>query len=43
MSADLFGLGPNAGFVVAAYVATALILVGYAVSLWRKSKQGGRP
>ena len=28
----------NGGYVVAAYVVTAVILVGYAVVLWRRSR-----
>jgi hypothetical protein len=27
----------NAGYMVAAYVVTAVILVGYAVGLWRRA------
>lgn len=38
MGSDLLH-GPNGGYVVAAYAITAVILVGYAVALWR----GGRP
>jgi hypothetical protein len=30
----------NGGYMVAAYVVTAVILVGYAVSLWRKTRRG---
>jgi hypothetical protein len=29
----------NAGYMVAAYVVTAVILVGYAVSLYRRTNQ----
>jgi hypothetical protein len=29
----------NGGYVVAAYVVTAVILVGYAMILWRRSKR----
>ncbi len=29
----------NGGYMVAAYVVTAVILVGYAVSLWRRAKK----
>jgi hypothetical protein len=29
----------NAGYMVAAYVVTAVILGGYAVGLWRRAKQ----
>jgi hypothetical protein len=29
----------NAGYLVAAYVVTAVILVGYAVVLWWKAKR----
>jgi len=32
----------NGGYVVAAYVVTAVILLGYAVVLWRKTKRGRR-
>lgn len=28
----------NAGFMVAAYVVTAVVLGGYAVSLWRRGR-----
>jgi hypothetical protein len=28
----------NAGYMVAAYVVTAVILVGYAVTLWRRGR-----
>ena len=28
--------GANAGYVIAAYVATAVILVGYGLVLWRR-------
>jgi hypothetical protein len=31
---------PNAGYLVAAYVVTAVILAGYAVALWRKARRG---
>jgi hypothetical protein len=31
------GIPHNAGFMVAAYVATAAILLGYAVSLYRRT------
>ena len=30
----------NAGFVIAAYVVTAVILLGYAVVLWRRARGG---
>jgi len=30
----------NAGYMIAAYVATAVILVGYGVVLWRRVKKG---
>jgi hypothetical protein len=30
----------NAGYMIAAYVVTALILAGYALALWRRA---GRP
>ena len=29
----------NAGYLVAAYIVTAVILAGYAVSLWLKSRR----
>src|ERR1043166_9141316 len=29
----------NAGYLTAAYVVTAVILVGYALSLWRRSRR----
>ncbi|MGQ0702787.1 MAG: hypothetical protein ACT4PM_06610 [Gemmatimonadales bacterium] len=29
----------NAGYLIAAYLVTALILAGYAVSLWRKARR----
>jgi hypothetical protein len=29
----------NGGYVMAAYVVTAVILVGYALVLWRKAKR----
>ncbi len=29
--------GANAGYVIAAYAVTAVIVLGYAVSLWRRS------
>jgi hypothetical protein len=29
----------NSGYMVAAYVLTALILVGYAVMLWRRARR----
>jgi hypothetical protein len=32
----------NGGYVVAAYVVTAVILVGYALVLWRKAKSANR-
>jgi hypothetical protein len=28
----------NAGYMVAAYIAAAVILAGYALSLWRRSR-----
>lgn len=28
----------NAGYMVAAYVVTAVILVGYAMTLWRRGR-----
>ena len=31
----------NGGYMLAAYVVTAVILGGYAVALWRKAKRGG--
>ena len=32
----------NAGYVTAAYVVTAVILVGYCLVLWRKSRRANR-
>jgi hypothetical protein len=32
----------NAGYMVAAYVVTAVILVGYAVGLWRRARKAIR-
>jgi hypothetical protein len=32
----------NGGYVVAAYVVTVVILVGYAVVLWRRSRGANR-
>lgn len=32
----------NAGYVTAAYVVTAVILVGYAVVLWRRARRANR-
>jgi hypothetical protein len=37
MSAESY---PNAGYLIAAYVVTAVILAGYALSLWRKARRG---
>jgi len=34
--------GANAGYMIAAYVVTAVILVGYAVVLWRRYRRGAR-
>jgi hypothetical protein len=31
-------LPQNGAYMVAAYIVTAVILVGYAVSLWRRSR-----
>jgi len=31
--------GANAGYMIAAYIVTAVILVGYAVVLWRRFKR----
>jgi hypothetical protein len=30
----------NAGYMIAAYVVTAVILVGYAAVLWRRFRKG---
>ena len=30
----------NAGYMIAAYIVTAVILGGYALALWRKSRRG---
>ncbi len=35
--------GANAGYVVAAYVVTAVILAGYGFVLWRRVKKGSAP
>jgi hypothetical protein len=32
-------MGANAGYMTAAYVVTAVILVGYALALWRASRK----
>ena len=32
--------GANAGYMIAAYVATAVILGGYAAMLWRRYRRG---
>ena len=32
------GMPQNAGYMVAAYVVTAVILMGYAVTLWRRGR-----
>jgi hypothetical protein len=32
----------NAGYMVAAYVVTAVILVGYAAGLWRRARRAVR-
>ena len=32
--------GANAGYMIAAYIATAVILVGYASVLWRRFRKG---
>ena len=32
----------NAGYMVAAYVVTAVILAGYSIVLWRKAKKGSQ-
>jgi hypothetical protein len=32
---------PNAGYLIAAYVVTAVILAGYAVVLWRRVRRLG--
>ncbi len=29
----------NGGYMVAAYVVTAVILVGYAIGLWRRARE----
>ena len=34
-------LGPNAGYMVAAYVITAVVYLGYFVRLWRSSRREG--
>lgn len=35
------GVPANAGYMVAAYVATAVILVAYAVALYRRGRRRG--
>jgi len=32
----------NAGYMIAAYVVTAVILVGYALALWRRYQRAKR-
>ncbi len=32
----------NGGYLIAAYIVTPVILVGYLVSLWRRVKRAGR-
>ena len=32
----------NAGYMIAAYVVTAVILVGYAALLWRRYRRGSQ-
>jgi len=34
--------GANAGYMIAAYVVTAVIVVGYAGMLWRRYKRANR-
>jgi hypothetical protein len=34
--------GANAGYMVAAYVVTAVILVGYGLVLWRRVRKGSQ-
>ena len=34
--------GANAGYMIAAYVVTAVILVGYALVLWRRYRKGSQ-
>jgi hypothetical protein len=35
-------LPQNGGYMLAAYIVTPVILVGYLVSLWRRVKRAGR-
>jgi hypothetical protein len=42
MGIEGLGLPANAGYMVAAYLVTGLILVGYAVVLWRTARKGKR-
>jgi hypothetical protein len=35
-------LPQNGGYLLAAYIVTPVILVGYLVSLWRRVKRAGR-
>jgi hypothetical protein len=39
MGADSGGLGANAGYMIAAYAVTMLIVVGYAMALWSKARK----
>ncbi len=32
----------NGGYMIAAYVVTAVILVGYALAVWRRARRAGR-
>lgn len=32
--------GANAGYMIAAYVVTAVILAGYSLALWRRFRRG---
>ncbi len=34
--------GANAGYMIAAYIVTAVILAGYALVLWREYRRGSR-
>jgi hypothetical protein len=31
----------NAGYMIAAYIVTAVILVGYSLTLWRRARKAG--
>ena len=43
MGPEALAPGANAGYMYAAYLVTGLILAGYAVALWRRSRRGSGP